>query len=153
MDVPDDVEGAALLLPVVPEGLPLQKGSINFLLRAQHEYVTEALALEFFDRPPELLGLLVDDMRSKVAVYAAFVPIPTDVLAEVEHDRDRQAMILACQRHQGPPRLLLHVGGVHHRQTGGRQTFRRDKAQHFKCVVGRRLVVLVVRYKAAAEVG
>ena len=74
-------------------------------------------------------------------------------LGQVEHDRDRQHVVLAGQRDQRLAGLGLHVGGVDDGQPPARQPLAGDEVQHLERVVGRGLVVLVVGDQAAAEVG
>ena len=44
VNVTDDVQRPSLVLPVVPERLPLDDRRIDFFLRLQYVHVTEALA-------------------------------------------------------------------------------------------------------------
>ena len=78
--------------------------------------MTEAFALQSAQRAPQLLRLIAHDVRPEVAVRRVAVPLVAELLRQVEHDRDRQDVILARQLDQRLARLRLHVGGVDHRQ-------------------------------------
>ena len=68
MDIADDVERAALVTQVDPQGRPLNGGGVNLFGRVEHEHVPEALALQPAQRPPQLLGLLAHHPTPKLAV-------------------------------------------------------------------------------------
>ena len=96
--VADDVERSVLVLQVVPERLALDADGIHLLGGGEHEDVAEALALEATERPAELLSLLTNDVGPEVPVLATAVPLQTEALGKVEHDRDRQAVVASRER-------------------------------------------------------
>ena len=113
----------------------------------------EALALERPERAVQLLHLLSDDVRAEVTVFARLVAVVADALRHVEDHRHRQDMELASERDGVLARLGLDVGGVDDRDPSGRQALLRDVVQDVEGIVGRGLVVLVVRDQASALVG
>ena len=92
------------------------RGRVDLLRRLQDEDVPEALVLEAAQRAPHLLRLLAHDVRPELPVGAAGVALVADALGQREHDRDRQAVELARERHQRLARLGLHVGRVDDRE-------------------------------------
>lgn len=150
--VPDDVERAVEVPEVVPERLPHDLDRFHLLRRVQHEDVPESLALEVAQRAPHLAHLVANHVRAEVPVRTRAVPLPTDLLREVEHDRDRQHVVLACERDERLARLWLDVRGVHDREFAPPQTLGRDVVEYVERVVRRALVVLVVGDQPAAMV-
>ena len=100
----------------------------------------------------ELAALAAEHVRAEVPVRAAGVALGAELLRQVEHDRDRQHVVLAGQHDQLAAGFGLHVGGVDDGQPAGCQPLAGDELQHLER--GRRggLVVLVVGDQAAAEV-
>ena len=93
-----------------------------------------------------------DDPGSEVPVGPLLVPLDAGLLADVEHDRHRQHVLVAGERQQRPPRVRLHVRGVDHGQPPDGQPLRGDHVQRLERGHGDRLVVLVVADQAAEEV-
>ena len=153
MDVADDIERTAVVLPVVPERLPLDGRSLDRLERVENEDVTKSFAFELAHRRAELLHLLADDVRAERAVCANLVSLAADLLIDVEHDRDGQRVELARERNERLARFDLHVGRIDHREQATRETLLRNEVENVEGVVRRRLVVLVVGDEAAARVG
>ena len=54
---------------------PFHRGRLHLFRRVQHEHMAKALALEAAQRAPELLSLLADHVRAKVAVGAAVIAL------------------------------------------------------------------------------
>ena len=77
----------------------------------------------------------------------------TDLFGQVEHDGDRQKVVLPRQFDPLRPGLLLDVGGVHDRQPPGFQTLGDDVAQQFEGFFRDILVVFVIADHAPAEIG
>src|SRR3712207_8039953 len=61
---------------------------------------------------------------------------------EVEHDRDREQIVLAGESDQRLARLALDVGRVDHRESPGCEPARRDEVQDRERILRRGLVVL-----------
>ncbi len=99
-----------------------------------------------------MVALPAQDVRAEVAVGPAGVAVRADPLGQVEHDGDRQHVVLAGQRDELLARLRLDVRGVHDGQPAGGESLAGDVIQHVEGVAGRRLVVLVVGDQPAAEV-
>ena len=152
VDVADDVERPAVLFPVVPERLPLDDGGIDLLLRLEDVDVPEAFASEAPQRAMQLAPLVADDVRTEVAVGSRSIAVVAHALGQIENDGDGQHVVLAGERHQRLARLRLDVRGIDHRQLGAGEPPRGHEMQRRKRVVGRRLVVLVVRDERAEGV-
>jgi hypothetical protein len=151
--VADDVERAMLAGAIVPEGRALDRRRVEGRDALQDEDVAKTLALEPAQRPAELRTLLRDHVRSELAVRPLGVARVAYRFGNVEHNGDRQAVVLAGQRHQGLARFGLHVRGVDHRQPSAGQTLRRDEVQHLERILRGRLIVFVIADKRAAFVG
>ena len=70
------------------------------------------------------------DVRAEVAVGTRPVALLADRLGHVEHDRDREQVVLLGQLDQRPARLALHVGRVDHREPRLSQPRAGDELQH-----------------------
>jgi hypothetical protein len=101
----NDVEGAVIGFPVVPEWLADNFGNADFFWRFQDENMLKAFALQPAQRPAQLRRLLPDDMRTKRAVGPVLVSLAGNVFRHIEHDDDRQAVKFTCQLHERFPRL------------------------------------------------
>src|SRR5215210_7261448 len=77
--VADDVEGTSLVLQVVPQARPLDRGRSYLLGGGEHEDVPETLALQALARAPELPHLPRHHMRTEVPVRAVSVAFVTDL--------------------------------------------------------------------------
>ena len=115
VDIADDVERSAVLLPVVPERLTLDDRGIDFVLRLEHVDVAETLAPEAAKRPVQLTPLVPDDMRPEVPVRARPVAFVAHALWQIENHRDGQHVVLAGQGHERFARLRLDVRRIHDR--------------------------------------
>jgi len=86
--VADDVEGAVLVLQVVPQARPLKRGRGHLLRRGEDVYVPEALPFQPLARAFELPDLARDHVRAEVAVAAAPVAFAAELLWHVQHYGD-----------------------------------------------------------------
>ncbi len=152
VDVADDVEGAGLVGEVVVQPGPFDAHGIDLLDAVEDVNVPEPLALQAAQPPAKLLLLAPHDMRPELPIGSLRVPFERYPLGYIEDDGDREYVVLAGQRHQLLPRFRLHAGRVDHRQLAGGEPLGRDEVQHLERVLADRLVVLVVRDEAAAEV-
>ena len=75
-----------------------------------------------------------------------------DALRHVEHDRDRQDVVVAGELHERRAVLALDAGRVDDGEPAGAQPDRGDVVQDVEGRRGRRLVVLVVGDQTAADV-
>jgi hypothetical protein len=78
--------------------------------------VADALAFQTTQRTPELLGLIADDMRPKLAIRAKSVAILTQTLGQIEDDGLGKKVVLLRQSYELLASLRLDIGGVDHRQ-------------------------------------
>ena len=76
-------------------------GRLDFLGRLEDEDVRETFPLQPPDRPPQLRPLLADDVRPKVPVVPATVPLLADLFRHVEDDGDREAVVLPSKLTSG----------------------------------------------------
>ena len=100
MNVANDVEGTVLLLLVVPQRLSFKDRSIHLFRRVEHKHMAKALKLQAPQRAPELLALLANHVRAKIAVGPLLVAIVAKPFGQIENDRDRQTMEIARQLHK-----------------------------------------------------
>jgi hypothetical protein len=123
MDIANEIERAMFVPPIVPEGCPLNGDGVYLLGRFQYKYVAKSFTLEGFERTSQLRALLPDNMSAEIAVRSISISPLAHILWQVEDNGDRQGMILAGQRHQGLPRLVLHVRGIDDGKAAGGQPF------------------------------
>jgi len=112
----------------------------------------ETLAPQPLHRSAQLVKLASDYLRPEVSVGTRLVARETDLRRDIEDDCDAKYVVLLRQVDKDASRFGLHVRGVDHGQTSCRESFARDVTEHVECVLGRRLVGLVVAYEAAKEV-
>ena len=126
---------------------------INFLGRAHDINMPESFSFETTERPAQLLGLLTNDMRTKIPIRPLLISVLTDFFLKVKNDSDGQTMKLSRYRNQWLSRLRLHIGCVHYSQFSCRQPLAGDEMQDFKGIRRGCLVVLVIRNQPATVVG
>ena len=112
----------------------------------------EALASEPAQRTMQLAPLIADDVRTEVAVRPRSIAFVADALGQIQDDGHRQDVVFARKRDERLARLGLDVGRVDDGELPTRQPSRRHEVQGGKGVVGRRLVVLVVRHERAEAI-
>jgi len=91
--------------------------------------------------------------RREVPIRPAPVALGADFLREIEHDRPRQAIVVAGELYERLAGLRLDVGGVHDREPSRAEALASDVLEHPESRRGRRQVVLVVSNQTPAEVG
>ena len=152
MHVADNVERSGLVPPVVVEAGPDDRRRVDLVRRLENVYDAEALALQPAQPAAQHVTLPAQHVWAEVAVRARGVALGADPLREVEHDGDREHVVLPGERDQVLARLGLHVGGVDDGQAPGREALTGDVVQHVEGVTAGALVVHVVGDEAAAEV-
>ena len=152
VDVADDVEGAVLVLEVVEELLAHDDGVGDVLLRAQDVDLAEAFLAEVLERAAELVPLAPYDGVAEVPVGPGGVAVQADPLRQVEHDGDRQDVVVTGEGDELPTGLRRHVGRVDDGQAAGGQPLAGDVVQDVEGRSAGCLVVLVVGHQTAAEV-
>ncbi len=150
--VADDVERAMQVRAVGPGRLAHYLRRVHLRRAAQHEHAAEPLPLQPPDRTRQRRLLPRDDTGAETPVGPHRVPLDAGLLADVEHDRYRQHVLLAGQRHQRAAGVRLHVRGVDHGQPPDGQPLGGDDMQRLESLRGDRLVGLVVADKAAEYV-
>src|SRR5204862_5733167 len=108
--------------PVGPCWSPHDLDRGDLLGRTQDEDPTEPLPLQAAERPLELRALVPDDVWTEGAIGSRGVPLGTDLLTDVEDDRNRQHVPIAGELDQRPACLLLHVGRVDDGRSPERET-------------------------------
>src|SRR6266567_2929045 len=150
MHVANNIERSVLVLQVVPQRLPLDDRAFDFLERFEHENMAKALPLKTAQGPMQLLGLLPNDMRTKVAVRPPLVPVVSDPLRQVQDNGHGQTMKLACDFHKWLARLRLDIRCIRNCQSSRREPLAGDKMEQIKSVLRRRLAILVIGHQPAA---
>ena len=153
MDVADDVEWTVFCLLVVPQRCPGDRDVGDRLGRLENVDLSEALSLQPTHRPFQLARLVPDDVRPEVAVGPRAIAVLTESLGKVEHDRDRQEMMLSRETDERLACLRLDIRRVDDGEPASSHPLSRDVMEQLEGVVGRVLSVLVVRDQTAAEVG
>src|SRR5882724_1944313 len=144
MNVTDDVERPMLMFQIVPERLALDDHLLNLFRRREFEDVPKAFAFQVANRSAQLLALLPDHVRSKVAISAPLVSILAKSLREIEYNSDRYYVIFSRQSDQRLTRLHLNIGRVNHRELPSLEPLGSDKVQGLKGCVRCRLIILIV---------
>jgi hypothetical protein len=114
MNVADDVEWSVVCLPVVPEWLARDRYGIDLLGRSKHVQLPKALTLQIAQRAMQLASLLSNHMRAEHTIGARAIPLATDVLRKIEHDRNGQHMIAPGKLDKRLSGLSLYVRRVNH---------------------------------------
>jgi hypothetical protein len=150
--VPDQVEGAVLSLPVVPEGRARDPGGVHFLGAREDVHLAEALAVQPLEGAAQIACLVADDVGAEVAVGTIAVSVVADALGQVEHDRDRQEVVLTRERDERSPVLALDACRVDYGESARGHALGGDEVEKLEGIGRSRLVVRVVGDEAAAEV-
>jgi hypothetical protein len=153
VDVADEIERAMLVALVVPQRHALDGRRVDLLGARQLVDVAKPFAAQAPHGTPKLVELLANDVRSEVALGAVPIPIMTEPLRHVEHDRKGETVMLPCDRHQRRPRLGLDVGRIDNGEPAEREAFADDVVEQLEGVARGGLIVLVVADHAAASVG
>ena len=152
VDVADHVERPGLVPPVAVQPGAGDRHVRDLLDPPQGVHRAEALPLQATQPAAELVTLPPDHLRPEIPVRAGRIAVQTHPLRHVEHDRDRQHVVLAGQRDELLARLRLHVGGVDDGQSAGGQPQARNVFEQLERQRSCRLVILVVGHQPAAEV-
>ena len=152
VNVADDVERPMLMLQIVPERLSFDDYIINFFRRREFEDVPKAFSLQVANRPAQLLALLPDHVRSKVAIGSISVAILTESLREIEDKGDGYHVILTRQSYEWLTCLRLNVGRVNDSKLARLEPLGPDKVQHLKSCISRCLIILVIGNQTTAEI-
>ena|SRR5438309_3195863 len=91
-------------------------------------------------------------MGTEISIRSAPIPLLADLLREVENDGNRQHMELACQSNQRLSGVRLHVRSIDNGQPPRSQTLPGDEVQDLERLLGRGLVVFVIRYQTATVI-
>jgi hypothetical protein len=92
-------------------------------------------------------------MRAKVSVGTITISVLTKPIAEIEDECNRKYMKFTCELDKRFTRVRLNIGSIDHRQSPGGEPLTGDKMQDFEGVLGRSLIVLVIRNESTTEVG
>src|ERR1700739_3582238 len=88
VNIPDNVEGTRFGPLIVPQRFPPNRQLSHVLRRAENVDVAESFALQTFQRSVQLRLLISDQMVAEVTMGSARVPLPTQTLRHIEHQRD-----------------------------------------------------------------
>src|SRR5579872_2244856 len=142
-----------LVLEIVPKWLTHDADRRNLFRSGKSENMSKPLPLQSAQRPPQLLRLVSNHVRTKLSVWPVLVMFMAELLGEVQHDRNRQNMELTSESDQWLTRLRLDICGVNHREASCGKPLTRHEVQHLERIFRGDLGVLVVRYKPTTEVG
>jgi hypothetical protein len=152
VDVPDDVEGSVDLPAVVPGPLAHNLDGVDLVGPPQHVDPAEALLAEAPKRPLKVAMLAGDDVAAEVAVGPEGVSLDGDRLGDVDDDGVDENVVALRELDQCGAGRLLDVGRVDDCEQTAAQSSAHDVVEDVEGVRSGRLVVLVVRDQAAAEV-
>ena len=88
VDVTDRVERARHMTQVVVQALTHDDGRLDLLRRVQDVHGSEALALQTAKPSPQVGTLATQHVRAERPIGSRLVPLRTELLRQVEHDRD-----------------------------------------------------------------
>jgi hypothetical protein len=152
--VADDVERPGQLPLVVPCLLVDDRRGVDRLGALQDVGPPELPPRQRPQAPPQLAALPRDHVRGQVRpLRAGRVALGGHPLGHVQHDRDRQHVVVLGDPQQRLARLGLHVGRVDDGQQPAPQPLADDVVQQVERVAGGGLVVLVVGHHRPAAVG
>ena len=114
--------------------------------------MTDSFAFQSAQRTPELLGLIANNMRSKLPIRAKNVAILAQPLRKVEDNGLREEVVLLRQRNERLASLRLDIRGIDYGESSTRESLPNDLVQEIEGVPRCGLIVLVVRNKRAAKV-
>src|SRR5687767_6326795 len=129
MNVADDVERAAIRLPVVPERLALDRDRLDLVDRPEDVDVAKALALQVAEGTLKLTALLPDDVRAEVPIGTRPVAVLADPFGQIEDDRDRQHVVAPRELDQRLSCLGLDVRRVHDGQESALESLRANEVE------------------------
>ncbi len=150
--VADDVERTRFVALVGVQPGAGDRRRVDLVGAVQHVHGAEPLAAQAAQAAAQLAALAAQHVRAEVPVLAALVPFRAEVFRQIEHDRDRQHVVLAGQGNEVAAGFGLDVGGVDDGEAAGFEPLPGDEAEHLERGRGGGLVVLVVGDQAAAEV-
>jgi hypothetical protein len=150
--VADHVERPMVVAPVGPQPRALDRRRVDRLDRVEHADVAKALAAERAERLAQLRRVLAHDVEPELPIGAAAVALVAQSGRQIEHDRDRQAVVLARDRDQRLARVRLHVRRVDHCQPVAGQPLAREEVDDLERVIRRVARALVIGHHPAAGV-
>jgi hypothetical protein len=142
--VTDEVERTVLGAPVAAQRHPLDAGRLDLLDPGQHVHRAQSLAPEPAQRAAQRGDVPPHHTRTELAVRPGGVAGHRDLLRHVQHDRDRQHVVLAREPDKSRPRMCLDVGRVDDGEAAAVQPQAGDVVQRIEGGSGRGLVVLVI---------
>jgi hypothetical protein len=78
MNIANDVERALFMFQVVPERLTDDLCRVDFFNGGKSKYMAEAFALQATQRAAQVMGLIANYVRPKVAIRTALVAVLTN---------------------------------------------------------------------------
>jgi hypothetical protein len=142
-----------LALPIVVQRLASDFGLLDLIGRSQFVNITEPLAAEATQRAPKRSNLAADDVGPELTFRSRRVSLMADAFRKVEHDCNRQRVVLTRDVDQMFPSAGLDIRSVDHRQLPALEPFASDVMQKIESIVRGRLIVLIIRNQATTEVG
>jgi hypothetical protein len=152
VDIPDDIERAMLIRPIIPEWHSLDDCGFDLLGAVHHEDVSEALLAEPTQRPPHLRGLVTDNVRAEGPVVPVPVSFLTAPFGHVQHDRHGQTMVLTSQLDERLAGFGLDIGGIDDRELSQDKPLAGNESKHIEGIFGDSLVVLIVTDHSPASI-
>jgi hypothetical protein len=148
--VAKDIEGAGLILLVVPER---RATDLNFFGWVKNVDVSEAFFFEPAKAFLEIKKLPSNDDRAEVTIGAKEVAFLADLLWRVDDKSDGKAVVFAGLFDEALAVFGANVGGVDYSEEASGQALFKQVVECIESVTGAGLVVLIITDKAAEEVG
>jgi hypothetical protein len=132
--------------------LTLDRDGIDLFRRGELEDVTDSLAFQTAQRTPELLGLVANNMRSKLPIRAKSIAILAQPLGKIKDNGLGKDVELLRESDEGFASLWLNIRSINYGESSTRESLSNDLVQEIERVPRGGLVVLVVRNKRPAKV-
>jgi hypothetical protein len=114
--------------------------------------VTDSLAFQTAQRTPELLGLIANNMWSKLPIRAKSISILAQPLGEIKDNGLGEEVELLRESDEGLASLRLDIRSIDYGESSTRESLPNDLVQEIECVPRGGLIVLAVRNKRPAKV-
>src|SRR5437016_5374383 len=100
MHIANYVEGPMFVFEVVPERLAFEHQAFDFFRLLEDMNVSKSFALQPTQRAPQLLRLIANHMRSKIAIWTSSIAVLAKPFRKIEDQCDRENMEFARQGNQ-----------------------------------------------------
>ena len=152
MDIANDIEGAVLVLFIVPHPCPDYFRVFQLLQGVDHIHEPEAFPFQVFDGPLQFPAVLMDYPLRIISLRPCLVPFLEQRFWQVQHNGHRMHVLFPGHIDNLLPGVFLNVGRVNNRQLHIVQPFIGCIVKQIKGIVGCSLIVFIIRNHTPEEV-